>query len=260
MKRALIAICILLVIVAGGVVWYLLTNLDSMVKADIEKYGSQVTQTAVRVNTVHIVLQEGSGGIFGLTVANPKGFETKDAFSLGETSLKLDLKSLGKDIIVIDNVTVRDPKVGYEMNADGKGSLNQLYDNISSYLPAGGEDREDEGAATGPRLIIRQLTFEGGVINARIIPLDRQTYSVQLPPLKMTNLGAPNGATGSEIAKEILARVTKQAEDEAVRQIIDKQLKGKLEQEQQKFEDQAREQIESEKKKAEEKLGELLKR
>lgn len=257
MKKALLAVFVLIVLIVGGVIWYVLGNLDSIVKAAIEKYGSQVTQTAVRVNRVHIVLKEGSGGIYGLTVANPGGYDARTALSLGETSIKLDLKSLSKDLIVIDNVTVRDPKVNYEMNADRKGSLNQLYDNIKKSMPAGGGE---SGAAAGPKLIIRKLTFEGGEINARLIPVDKKkTYNVKLPPLYMSNLGAPNGATGGEIAKEILARVTKQAQDEVKRQVVDKQLKGAIEQQKKKLEGQAKEQVESQKKKAEEQLKDLLK-
>jgi uncharacterized protein involved in outer membrane biogenesis len=256
MKKALIAVLVLIVLIVGGIVWYVLGNLDSIVKAAIEKYGSQVTQTAVRVNRVHIVLKEGSGGIYGLTVANPRGYDTRTAVSLGETSIKLDLKSLSKDLIVIDQVTVRDPRVNYEMNADRKGSLNQLYDNIKKSMPAGG----GEGAAAGPKLIIRKLTFEGGEINAKLIPVDKKKiYTVKLPPLYMSNLGAPKGATGGEIAKQILARVTKQAQDEVKRQIVDKQLKGAIEEQKKKLQGQAQEQVESQKKKLEEQMKDLLK-
>jgi hypothetical protein len=255
-KKALIVIVILLLIVAGGI-YYFVSNIDAIVEAAIEKYGSEVTQTAVRVDRVKIDLKEGAGGIFGLTVANPAGFKAKQAFSLGETSIKIDLKSLRDEVIVIDAVTVRAPKVNYEMNAAREGSLNKLYDNIAKSLPAG-----DKGAKAdeGPKLIVRKLVVEGGAIDARVVPLDNKQYTVNLPAIRMANLGAPRGATASQLAKEILARVTREAQDEVKRQLIDKRLKGALETERKKLEGQAQGRLEEEKKKAEERLQDLLKR
>ena len=257
MKKALIVIVILLLIVAGGI-YYFLTNLDAIVKAAIEQYGSEVTQTAVRVDRVKIDLKQGAGGIYGLTVANPAGFKAKHAFSLGETSIKIDLKSLRDEVIVIDAVTVRAPRVSYEMNAAREGSLNKLYDNIAKSLPAG--DKGAKPAEAGPKLIVRKLVVEGGAIDARVVPLDNKQYTVNLPAIRMANLGAPRGATASQLAKEILARVTREAQDEVKRQLIDKRLKGALEAERKKLEGQAQERLEEEKKKVEERLQELIKR
>ena len=75
---------LLVVIAIGASVFYVINNLDSLVKNAVEKYGSEATQTAVRVESVKITLKEGSSVIKGLSVANPAGFEAKYAFSLGE--------------------------------------------------------------------------------------------------------------------------------------------------------------------------------
>lgn len=261
MKKALIVIAILLVVVAAGV-YVVLSNLDSIVKAAIEKYGSEVTQTAVRVNRVKIDLKKGSGGIYGLTVANPEGFDAKHAFSLGETSIKLNLNSLGKEVIVIDGVTVRAPKVAYEMNAGREGSLNKLYENISTSLPAGSGKSagQKQSKDAGPKMIIRSLVFEGGAIDARLVPLDNKPYSVKLPAIRMSNLGAPRGATGGELAKEILARITQTARDEVKKQLIDQKLNAAVDAERKKLESAAQQRVDEEKKKAEQRLKDMLKR
>ncbi len=261
MKKILIVVFIILLAIIGGLVFFL-TNIDAIVKGAIEKYGSQVTETSVRVDRVKIDLRNAAGGIYGLTIASPKGFDAKQALSLGETSLKLDIKKTSKDLIVLDNVTVRAPHVNYEMNAAREGNLNKLYDNISKSMPAGspGSKKSAEGE---PKVIIRKFVFEGGAIDARIVPVVNKSYSVKLPAMNMTNLGAPNGATGGQIAKEILSRITKEAQDQVQHEIIDKQLKGVIEQQRKQVEGQAKEQIESQKKKvqeqAQEKLKEMLK-
>ena len=94
MKKIIFSLVALVAIAIAVAVFYVLTNLDSLVKAAIEKYGSEATQTAVRVDKVRIKITEGDGAIYGLTVANTKGFDLAHAISLGETGLGIDLKSI----------------------------------------------------------------------------------------------------------------------------------------------------------------------
>jgi hypothetical protein len=254
MKKTLVAILVLVLVVAGGALYYLYTNLDALVKSAIETYGSEVTRTPVRVAKVRIDLQQGKGAIYGLTVANPAGFSTPRAFALQEASTRIDLKSLATDIVVIDDVTIRAPQVFYEMNANREGSLSKLYDDIATSIPAGSGSPKAAGKDAGPRLIIRHLRF-----SALIVPLENRTYSVKLPAIDMSNLGAPRGKTGAELAKEILARITKQAEEEVRKQVIDARLNRAIEAEKKKLRSQAEQQVEAEKKKAEQKLQDQLK-
>ena len=245
MKKFLIALVVLVAVIALAI-YLVIGNLDTIVKKAVEHFGSQVTQTAVRVQKVHIDLAKGSGGIYGLTIANPKGYKSKSALSLGEASIKFDLKALSKDL-----------------NAKRQGNLNQLYSNVGKSIPAG-EDQSTSDQEAGPRLIIRKLDFKGGSINALVVPLDNKTYPANLPAIHMTNLGAPKGATGSKIAKEVLSRLIKTARDEVQRQVMDRYVNKELS----KLKSQVNSRVESEKNKAEQsikeqadqKLKDLLKR
>lgn len=229
MKKAAIAVVVVLILAAGGVAWYFLHNLDSIARAAIERYGTRAYRTAVHVQRVHIGLKNGAGAVYGLTIANPKGFKTRTAFSLKEISFKLDLSSLGRDVLILDDVTVRNPRLNYEMNKKHKISLDQLNRNMSG-AKAGGKEKkkkkkkkkkkqaaEGEGKRAkshGPKMIVRKFTFEGGVIAVRIIPLDKKrTYKFKLQPFEMTDLGAPDGATSNEINRQIMARINKEAQD-----------------------------------------------
>ena len=116
MKKVVLGAILVLLITIGFGVYYLLSNLDSLVKSAIETYGSEATQTSVRVDNVKIVLQDGSGTIRGLTIGNPKGFATPNAFSLGEIATQIDLKSLSEDVPVIEHITIRAPEVFFELN------------------------------------------------------------------------------------------------------------------------------------------------
>ena len=261
MKKILIAVGVLIVVIAIAI-YLVIGNLDTIVKKAIEHFGSEVTQTAVRVQKVHIDLAKGTGGIYGLTVANPTGFSGKPALSLGEASIKFDLQGFSKDLIVIDRITVSKPEVNYEMDAKRQGNLNQLYTNISKSVPSGTTGSGQ--AEAGPKLLIRKLDFSGGAISALIVPLNNKTYPAKLPAIHMANLGAPKGASGGEIAKEVLTHLTRTARDEVQKQVMDQYVNKELD----KLKGQVNTRIESEKKKAEEsvkeqteqKLKDLLKR
>ena len=124
-KLALGAFLVLLLSIGFGV-YYLLSNLDSIVKTAIESYGSEATQTTVRVGKVQLELTDGSGAISGLTVGNPQGFAAAQAFSLGEIATQIDLKSLSEEVTVIEHIIIRAPEVFFELNEAGKNNLEKL--------------------------------------------------------------------------------------------------------------------------------------
>ncbi len=132
MKKVVLGAILVLLVTIGFGVYYLLSNLDSIVKSAIEKYGSEATQTSVQVASVKIVLQDGSGAIRGLTVDNPQGFSAPRAFSLGEIATQIDLKSLSEEVPVIEHITIRAPEVFYELNEKGRNNLDSLKKNLQS--------------------------------------------------------------------------------------------------------------------------------
>ena len=243
MKKIILGLVLLIVIIISVAVYYVFSHLDSLVKNAIETYGSQVTQTAVRVDKVHIELKNGAGTINGLTIANPKGYSTPLAFSLGEVHTRIDIKSLQQEPYIIDEIRIVAPQVFMEINADKKTNLNEIKNNLTASIPssktkpvAADQTREK---AKEPLLIIRRVLFTDGNIQAKLVPLNNKEYQLKLPSLNMTNLGGKRGATPTQIAKEILTRLTDQARDEIKRKGIDQELN--------KLKAQAREKVDAEK-------------
>ncbi|MCK5395748.1 MAG: hypothetical protein KAJ32_07135 [Gammaproteobacteria bacterium] len=241
-----LVLAIILSIVVGA--YYVLTNLDALVEAAIEKYGSEATQTAVLVDSVKIDLTNGAGGINGLTVANPKDFAMPYAFSLGEIRTAIDLKSLQEEPYIIDEITVLAPQVFVEINEANKTNLNELKKNLTARSTSAPDKKAQvsEGSAKEPRLIIRRVTFADGTIQARVAALQDKEYQLKLPKLEMSNLGGSKGATASELASEILSRLTDRASEVIKKDIIDKELN--------KLKDKAQQKIDAEKARLEEKL------
>jgi len=249
MKKIVLGAILVLLITIGFSVYYLLSNLDSIVKSAIETYGSEATQTSVRVDNVKIVLQDGSGAIQGLTVGNPQGFGTPRAFSLGEIATQIDLKSLSEDVPVIEHITIRGPEVFFEINEKGQNNLDKLKSNLQSGSSKTSSSSSSKGGPE-PKLIIRKLLFSDGNIHARVVPLDKD-YELKLPNIQMNDLGGKTGATPSQIASQVVKVLTDRALAEIRKQGID-QYKAQLEGE-------VNKRLETEKEKLGGKVGEKLK-
>ena len=52
MKKFILGLVVVVILVVGGVVFYGLSNLDALVKAAIEKYGSEATQEPGRSSAI----------------------------------------------------------------------------------------------------------------------------------------------------------------------------------------------------------------
>ena len=272
MKKAILGLVLLIIFAIAGGVYYVLTNLDSLVEAAIEKHGSEATQTAVRVDSVKIDLSNGAGAISGLTIANPKGFALPYAFSLGEIRTAIDLQSLKEEPYIIDEITILAPQVFVEINEGNKTNLNELKNNLasgSSSSPSTEKKQQpaSESNAQEPRLIIRSVTFADGSIQAKVAALQNKEYQLKLPGLDMKNLGGSKGATGSELASEILKRLTDRAIEVVQKEIIDAELnklkekaEARVDEEKEKLKAQADVRKEEEKQKAEDKLKNLFDR
>lgn len=247
MKKIILSIILLIIIAIAGGVYYVLTNLDSLVAEAIETYGSQATRTAVRVDGVSISLGEGSAAISGLTVGNPAGYVQPNAFSLGQVRAGIDLESLQEEPYVINEIAVLSPQVFVEINKDNKTNLNELKNNLLPAKPAAEAPAKAEtSSGAGPRLILRKVQFEGGKILARVAALDNKQYELDLPALNMSNLGGSKGATATELAREIVTRLTDSATKVVKQKIID----GKLAE----IKAEAREKIDAEKAKIDQKI------
>jgi hypothetical protein len=225
-KKIGLAIVILLILIAGAG-YYLFSNLDSLVKAAIEKYGSEATQTALSVGGVSLSLTSGSGAITGLTIANPPGYSAANAVSLGGIALQLDTGSLaGNGPFVVDNFAITQPQITYEVKGLGQGSnLQTIQDNIQSFASNGSAgEAPAQGSAPVRKEIIRNLTITGGEVTVLAPALSGKTLVEPLPPLHLTDLGGSTGATPAQIGAQIVSAVINQAAATGATALINHQL------------------------------------
>ncbi len=210
MKRAVaIAIALVLFLIAAAA-YYAYSKLDAVVKAAIERYGSELTGTAVQVESVSLALGKGEGTIRGLRVANPPGFSSHDVFDLHEITLALDPMTVQQMPIDIRSIAIADPKVRYELDAKGVANVNVIRANLArARAHPASSPATPEQPGRELRLRVKTLSLIGGGIAADTTALGGTELDLPLPPLELRNLGAgERGATPSEIGAEVLTALS----------------------------------------------------
>ena len=196
-KKIFLGIIVLVVLVIGGTFLYL----DSIVKNGIEIAGSRVLGTPVLVDSVGISPLSGSGSISGLTIGNPDGYSTENAFELGEISIALNTGSIMSDVIKIDSIIIDSPHINYETDIR-TDNIRTLLANINT----GGEAQPETAAEGGGKnLLIRDLQLN----NSRLDLITAVASApVVMPDIRLTDIGTGgNGATAEEVIRLILSRI-----------------------------------------------------
>ncbi len=197
MKKVLIGIAVLVVIVAAGA-FFLLGNLDSIVKAAIEKIGSDLTGTEVSLNDVSIEETSGKGTLRGFRVTNPDGFSNADAFKFDEVSVTIDAASILSDPVIIKEVVIIGPEVVYEFGDSGT-NLDRINKNVQSKTGSGGSSSSSE---EGKKIVIENLFLRDGKVAVQA-PLLDEKISIPLPTIHLTDIGKEDqGATPGTIARQ----------------------------------------------------------
>jgi hypothetical protein len=230
MKRVVaIAIVVVLLFVAG-VAYYIYTSIDSIVKVAIERYGSELTGTAVRVESVNLALAKGEGTIRGLRIANPPGFSQHDVFDLGEISLAIDPTSLREMPIKIREISIHDPRVRYELDAKGVANINVIRSNLArSRSASASSEANAKEPAREIRLKVATLSLNGGSIAADTSAMGGTELALPLPPLEMRDLGAgERGGTPAEIGVQVLSALSQRTVTEVGASELKQKLLDKL--------------------------------
>lgn len=214
-KLGLVLVVILLI--AGGAIFYLKNNLDSIVKDAMEYYGSQVTKTKVKVDTVRITLTTGEGVVEGISVGNPESYVAARAVNVGNVTLKVDTKSIASSgPVIINEVNIDKPYINYEVGAKGGSNLQDIQKNASSYggakAKADKAKMEQENPGSGRKVIIRDLYVRNGQISVTHALLKGKEITTNLPLIHLRNIGKPGeGSTGAEIGKQIMTQISDEA-------------------------------------------------
>jgi len=233
-KNILIAVISAFILVAL-ILYQLFANLDSIVASVIEDVGSDVLKTDVRVSGVSINLKEGKAVIGGMTIANPEGYSSAKLFELENVAVDIDLGSLGEDVLVINSVSIQDPRINFEGDADGGSNMQTLMENINSES-AGNSESADSGTKTEAeetRMIINSFEMSGAQVKALTEMKPGEPTEIELPTIRMSGIGkAQGGVTADVVAEEItmemISATLNAAAKAGIKKAIEKKKQGFL--------------------------------
>lgn len=220
MKQKLVIVAIVLVIIIAGVAVYLYNSIDSIVKNAIERSGTEITGTKVSVGSVDISLRSGRGTIRDVRVENPEGFSDEDAVALGEITLELDIASLNRDPVVIQEIRVHTPVVNAEVDEHLVTNIGVIRTHVQNYrVSTAPAEAGKQDAGYEKHFVIRSFVMEKGVVSGDATRVGSQKRDYELPPVELSNVGGSRGARpdaiGKAISAALFARVSQVVSDQA---------------------------------------------
>lgn len=157
MKKFLFGTVLALVLLVGGSVWYVYSNLDRLVEQAIETAGTQTLGTQVSLDGVTLELAAGRAALRGLTIANPEGFSDNALLRFDELSVALDLANLSREHVGVLSVAALAPHVYFESRG-GESNIDVLQRNLQS--SAEDPAASDSSGAAPVRLSIARVDIE----------------------------------------------------------------------------------------------------
>ena len=199
--KKLIGILLLLLLVAGGVVWYFLAfRLDGLIREQIELVAERSLGTDVRVGSVVTDLKTGSLTISDIEVANPPGFRNPNALTLRGIEAAVDYGTREVRRVVIEN-----PEIVIE-EIDGET-------NIALLLQTAEQDVElppADGSAEPPTIVIHHFRMNSS--RAALESSSMELYSdLRVDTIELREIRGTPQEVGQAIAREVLEETAKSA-------------------------------------------------
>jgi hypothetical protein len=189
--RGALALALLFALALGALWW----RLDALAERAIERGASEAL--GVRTELRSLLLRPLSGRLWlrGLEIANPPGW-AGSFLVVDEAEGRLDVATLRREVIEVEEVTLRGVALALEETAHGSN-----YDAIVAKLD--GAPRSE--ASAGPVVRVRDLYVRDVTARLRIAPAPALTVTV--PEIHLRDLGGPGGAGSGEITAEVVRAV-----------------------------------------------------
>jgi hypothetical protein len=209
MKKVIIGLLLAIVVLVGGAIWFVYSNLDMLVEQAIETAGTAAAGTPVRVDGVSIDLMGGSATVRGFTLANPAGFGSEPMLSFAELAVVIDLTRMNRQNLGILSVTALNPRVVYETR-NGTSNVEVLSERLSS------------GSAPAETTSGPSMHFDIGSVVVEdieaVLVSDRlaEPVEVNIGDIRLQNLSG----TAIEVANQALGALTTQIAASAGRALL----------------------------------------
>jgi hypothetical protein len=184
--------------------------LNGMIKRSLNTFVTPMTLTDVNVEQSDISIFSGKGQLLGVSIGNPEGFHTGNAFKLDDIKIQLKLPSLFSNRIIIEEILLNCPEFTYEMNGTTT-NIQTILDNIEMYSENSkkGNVNPTNTAknADGKKVQINRLILKGGKINIGTTVIKGKTITLPLPEITLNDIGKEKGKRISDAFEEVFKAV-----------------------------------------------------
>lgn len=226
MKRFLIILLVVLVAVGIAVS----VGLNTIVTTAINNTAPKILGVEAGVEGVELSLFSGEGRIKGLYVKNPAGFSDAKLTSVGDARIKVDISSIYKNPIIINEIIITEPAITYEIGRKGS-NVDALISGISKNSKASESNvnKKPEAKAEGDakKVIIERLEVNGAIVSVASngLPVNA-SKGLTLPNIQLNDLGKDNNQNIAEIAAIVFAEIrvvlVKQVQENLSKEGLDK--------------------------------------
>lgn len=177
-------------------------SLGWVVKTAVNRVGPQITQSRVELAGARISPLTGHGVLTGLTVGNPAGWSSANAFHLGRISISLKPFSVFSDHIVIDEIDIDQPEFLYETKVLSS-NIGDLIKNVGS---GQGEQAAVDKKGRPVRFEVKHLRLAQGKVT---LGMAGSQLPLALPTIELRDLGTKEGGiTADQLAMAVMKSVS----------------------------------------------------
>lgn len=210
-KISLIVIAVLLVTV------YLVTMfaISPIVSGAVEKFAPEITGCEVKVESVSVSFLLDGVTVKGITVGNPEGYKTDNAFQLTKFSVDISLLSLLTDEIVVEEIIIDGAVVTVEQGLTTNNLLT-IKSNIDKFVaksapkeePVEEKEEPKEETEPGKKLIIEDFYFTNAKVKFSVVGVGGAALPIPIPTLHLEDIGkSEDGESEGASVGEVLTEV-----------------------------------------------------
>jgi len=206
--KILAVLFVLLVLLVVGLIYWGASNIDSLVKAGIEKGGTYSLGVPTVVEKVDVGLFAGTLDMDGLKISNPSGFDTPHFIALGDSDIAVNVGTIMSDKVQFSEFTLKGIDV-YLDKGGNPSNYNTILNNIKRFEDGGSEKPSDaEGA--NKAVVIDSLVLEDiniHVANMQGISLLAGDVAVNIPRIELKGVGEKERMKAGDVVNLIVKTV-----------------------------------------------------
>lgn len=195
---------VLFTVLLAGVIW-----VGPAVKKAVEVYGPEALRAPVKVGDVSAGFLRGAVKVQNLVIGNPEGYREPVAIDARALRIRLRLRSLFSDTVVIEEILLDDPVITYEKR-NGVTNLTQLQRNAMIWADSLSSKEADEPSR---KVVIERFRIRNGTLRVKLPHLP--AVPIQLPDIERRNIGGKgsDGQNFGHAAKDLLGSLQLNASD-----------------------------------------------